>query len=207
MTVDRSLLIRASVGAAICAALAACGGSDQDQARMQAAVDSVTKADTLSVGGEVSGGSAMSDANVVSVLATANAAEVTEGQMAQRRSRNGDVKDFAKTLVNDHQDFQKEIDEAAKQAGITPQPPSAADSLKHAASQAADSLEHLSGAAFDRAWVAHEVAGHQKTLADLQRMQSTVRNQQLRDAIGDGIGKVREHLEKAQQLQAKLGTS
>lgn len=206
MPIDRSPLVRASIGVAVCAALVACGGKDQDQSRMRAAVDSITSADTLSAGGEVSGrGAAMSDANVISVLASTNGSEIAEGQLARQRSRDADVRAFAQSLVKDHQDFQKKIDDAARAAGVTPEPPQSADSLTHAAAQASDSLKRLSGPAFDRAWIAHEVDGHRKTLADLQRMQQTVRSQQLSDAIGDGIESVRKHLQKAEELQARLG--
>lgn len=212
MKLDRTVLVRASIALAICATLAACGVDDQGQRRMQAAVDSVSKPDTVTAAGEVAGTStgaattAMSDANIAAVIATANASEIADGQMAARRAQSADVKAFAKQLVADHGAFQKKIDAAARAAHVTPRPPATVDSMKQHARQADDTLAHLSGAAFDRAWVAHEVAGHQKTMADLQRMQSMAQSQQLRDAIAGGVTTVRGHLEKAQALQSKLGT-
>ena len=212
MTLDRRALIRAPIALAVCAALAACGGANQDQQRMQAAVDSVTKSDTLTAAGEVAGTStgattpAMSDANIAAVIATANTGEIAEGQMAERRAHDPGVKAFGKQLVDDHRAFQKKIDMAAKDAHVTPQPPATVDSMKQQAKQADDSLARLSGAAFDRAWVAHEVAAHQKTLGDLQRMQGMAQSQQLRDAISAGITSVQQHLQKAQALQSKLGS-
>lgn len=211
MTLDRTLLVRASIGLAICATLAACGGDDQDQRRMQAAVDSVSKPDTATSAGEVAGTSTgaitptMSDANIAAVIATANGAEIADGQLAQRRAQSADVKSFARQLVDDHRGFQRKIDAAAKDAHVTPQPPATVDSMKRQAKQADDSLAHLSGAAFDRAWVAHEVAAHQQTLSDLQHMQGMAQSPQLRDAISAGITSVQDHLQKAQALQSKLG--
>lgn len=211
MTLDRTLLVRASIGLAVCATLAACGGN-QDQARIQAAVDSVSKPDTATAAGEVAGASTgattptMSDANIAAVIATANNGEIADGQLAQRRAQSADVKAFAKQLVDDHRGFQKKIDAAAKDAHVTPQPPATVDSMKQQARATDDSLSHLSGAAFDKAWVAHEVAAHQKTLSDLQRMQGMAQSPQLRDAISGGITSVQDHLQKAQALQSKLGS-
>lgn len=207
MTLDRTLLVRASIGLAVCATLAACGGN-QDQARIQAAVDSVSKPDTATAAGEVAGATTptMSDANIAAVIATANNGEIADGQLAQRRAQSADVKAFAKQLVDDHRGFQKKIDAAAKDAHVTPQPPATVDSMKQQAKATDDSLSHLSGAAFDKAWVAHEVAAHQKTLSDLQRMQGMAQSPQLRDAISGGITSVQDHLQKAQALQSKLGS-
>ena len=211
MTLDRTLLVRASIGLAVCATLAACGGGNQDQRRMQAAVDSVSKPDTATSAGEVAGAStgattpAMSDANITAIIGAANGGEIADGQLAQRRAQSADVKAFARQLVDDHRTFQQKIDAAAKDSHVSPQPPATVDSMKQQAKLADDSLSHLSGTAFDRAWVAHEVAGHQKTLSDLQRMQGMARSQQLRAAIGAGITSVQDHLQKAQALQAKLG--
>ena len=211
MTLHRTLLVRASIALGVCATLAACGGGNQDQRRMQAAVDSVSKPDTTTSAGEVAGTSTgattptMSDANITAIIATANSGEIADGQMAQRRAQSADVKAFAKQLVDDHRAFQKQIDAAAKDSHVSPQPPATVDSMKQQARLADDSLSHLRGAAFDKAWVAHEVAGHQKTLSDLQRMRGMAQSPQLRDAIGGGITSVQDHLQKAQALQSKLG--
>lgn len=203
--------IRSAVLVAAGVSITACGADDKNKARMAAALDSVTRSDTVAAGGEVMGSTpsaatapAMSEANLVAVIAAANGSEIAGAQLAKTRSTNKDVKKLADELIDDHHDFQKKVDDAAKAAHVTPQSSPSADSLQQAGKQATDSLQRLSGTAFDRAWTAHMVADHEKTLASLQALQSSARTEDLREAISDGINTVQEHLKKAQDLQSKL---
>lgn len=215
MTNATCRVISSAVLVAASAAVVACGVNDKNKARMEAAIDSVSRSDTVAAGGEVLGSSAaanaptapaMSEASLVSLLVAANAAEVSAAQLAKTRASSKDVKDFADELIDDHKGFQKKVDDAAKDAHLTPGSSTAADSLRTASAAAADSLKTLSGGAFDRAWTAHMVADHQRTLASLQALQGSAASEDLREALSDGIRTVQEHLQKAQDLEKKLGT-
>lgn len=190
-----------------CVAAAACGGSKDD---MKASADSM-QADSMApmngMGASTGAAAAnnLSDANILSLVALANGGEVADGKMAEQHATNKDVKGFAKQMVDDHGSMQKDVDKLAKKDNLTPQSPSMADSLSKQAKQMSDSLSKLKGAAFDKAYMAHEVDEHQKTVQNLQQWQSAAQNADLKNALGDAIKKVQGHLQKAQDIQSKLG--
>lgn len=184
--------------AAVCL-LAACSGSDTQSE------DAVSAgADSLAAGSDLARDD-MTDANIMSMIATANAAEVAAGELASTKARNADVKAFARQMVTEHQAMQKEADQLATSAGITPQAPANGDSAQRASAASLDSLKTMTGADFDRAYMAGQVRDHQATLANLQRFQGAAQNADLRTMIGNTIPKVQAHLDKATQVHSQLG--
>ena len=63
------------------------------------------------------------------------------------------------------------------------------------------------GAAWDREYIAVEVAGHQAALSFLQQAQGAAQHSDLKDLIGKAIPAVQGHLTKAQDIQSKLTTT
>jgi len=63
------------------------------------------------------------------------------------------------------------------------------------------------GAAWDSAYIAHEVAVHQTVLSTLQAAQSAAQDTSLKALITKAIPNIDAHLKKAQSIQSKLGGS
>jgi putative membrane protein len=104
-----------------------------------------------------------------------------------------------------HTTIQRDVDAVATSSNITPQPPPLADSLEKRMRAQRDSLMKLSGADFDRAYVASQIAAHREALDVLNRLASAAQNPQLRNTIQQAIPKVQSHLDRAQALQRQLG--
>lgn len=151
------------------------------------------------------GGSA--DANVYAALATLNGGEVEDGNAAMHTASSSKVKQFAQQMVTDHGKLQKSVDSLAKAKNVTPAPGPVSSDLQQAHQQAADSLKTLTGPAFDRAYMAAQVQGHQKAIDVLHQLQTSAQDPDLRAAIGKAIPIVQGHLTKAQQIQKSLGTT
>ena len=78
--------------------------------------------------------------------------------------------------------------------------------MKQADSQTLATLGSAAkGAAFDKAYMDAQVAAHQKALNDLQSFSGSAPDPDLKALIDKAIPKVKEHLDKAQQLQSKVG--
>ena len=153
------------------------------------------------------GAPAMSDANILSMIGMSNANEIASSKTAQAKATNADVKSFANDMVKDHSAMQADADKVAKQANVTPQSPPQADTLKKAAAATADSLKSAAkGSAFDTQYMSAQVAAHQQTLDDLQRFQSMATSADVKTLITNAIPKVQQHLDRAKQIQSKLGT-
>jgi putative membrane protein len=146
---------------------------------------------------------AMTAPNALAMIGLSNAAEIGTSQVAQEKATRADVRDFAKMMVTDHQAMQKEADELATKANLTPTPPPQADQKRAAGDQMVQQLNSTAkGAEFDKAYVDGQVQAHQQTLTELQSMQSTVDNADVRALIEKAIPKVQDHLARAQKLQS-----
>jgi putative membrane protein len=213
---------RALAVAACAAALAACAKKDNagtDTLATSAAPAMGTDTAMSNMGGSTStaatnannaAGAATvavtSDAEILSAIGMANTTEIGEGKLAESKATSADVKSFARDMVKDHTSMQSDADKLAKSAKITPAAPAAATQMKAEATAMMDSLKAAKGPTFDQQYIAGEVADHQKTLANLQSFQGKAQNADLKNMIQQAIPKVQQHLDRAKELQTKLGT-
>jgi putative membrane protein len=187
--------------------LAGCGGSDDasnDTTPSATATPSTAGGDSAA-NDSAAGGSNMSAANVASVVAMLNASEIAEGQTAVRKARDSGVKQFGQTMIDDHLKLQKKVDSVALAKNITPQAPPQAAEMEQKTSALEDSLKALTGAAFDRAYINAQVAGHQEAIRKLNAWSSAVQDADFAAALRNAIPTIQDHLDKAKALQSKLG--
>ena len=89
-----------------------------------------------------------------------NLAEVAAGKAAVQKGSTDTVRELGQMLIDDHTALDKDLTTAAQQLNVTlPTTPSAAQQEQLAAVSA------KSGAAFDSAWIASQIAGHRQALA------------------------------------------
>jgi uncharacterized protein (DUF305 family) len=63
------------------------------------------------------------------------------------------------------------------------------------------------GAAWDKAYIDHEVSYHQAVLQTAQTAQAAAQNAELKDLITKAIPNIQAHLTKAQDIQSKLNAA
>lgn len=193
------------VSAALVAALslAACGGDDQ----VEATNDAVSAGVDSMVAGSDLAKPAMTDANIVAALSVANAGEVAAGELAGSQARDADVKAFGRMMVTDHRAMIQETDRVATAAGIVAAQGPTTDSIQRAATATTEALKPLQGADFDRAYIASQMRDHQNTLRALQHFADAAGNAELKAMIQGAMPKVQLHLDRATELQGKLGST
>jgi len=145
------------------------------------------------------GSSAMTDAQILGKMSTADSLEVANAKMLQPKLKSADAKSFAKMMITDHTKMKNDGAALAKKANITPEMPNMPNEM--------DKLSSLSGAALDSAYINMSVEDHQKDLNDLQTMQSQAQNADLKAAIEKAIPVVQKHLDRAKELQQKMSGS
>ena len=186
------------------AALAACSSgekaADTTAAAATATPDSAAAAAATAPVG-------LSAANIASVITLTNEGEIEQGKKAEDKATDAEVKAFAKQMISDHEMMQKGLDSLAKAKNLMPAPPAQADAMKAEESATMAKLDSAAkGAAFDKAYIAAQVMGHQKALDNLKTFSGGAPDPDLKTMIDGAIPKVQAHLDKAQQLQAKVGT-
>ena len=125
--------------------------------------------------------------------------EIQAGQIAQKRSKNPDIKAFGKMMVTDHTKTSKTIGPLAKAAGQTP-----ATVLDNRRQGFVDNLNKASDADFDKTYIDQQVAAHEEALSLLQGYAKDGSDAGLKDAAGKTVPMVQAHLDKAKSIQAAL---
>lgn len=143
--------------------------------------------------------SALSDTAFANKAAVGGIAEVALGKMAAAKGASKEVKDFGNMMVMDHGKANDELKGIAQKKNLTL--PSGLDAEHQAKS---DSLSKLSGAAFDKAYVAVMVEGHQKTLALMQSEASSGKDADLKAFAAKTAPVVQHHLDEITKIQAGL---
>lgn len=112
----------------------------------------------------------VSDAQIASIVVTANQIDIEAGKTAVSRSSNAAVKAFAQLMVDDHAGVNKAAVDLVTRLKVTPQDNPTSQSLKADAGKFATGVRSLTGAAFDQAYIDHEVAYHQQVIDALDKI-------------------------------------
>src|SRR5581483_2455045 len=146
------------------------------------------------------------DAQIAAIVVTANQVDIDAGKLAESKASNPEVKAFGKQMVADHTGVNKQATDLVTKLGVKPEDNPTAESLKSGGEDNLKQLRTLNGAAFDKAYVDHEVAYHQQVLDALDKtLIPSAKNEQLKALLVKVRPAFVAHLEHARQLQSSLG--
>jgi putative membrane protein len=165
----------------------------------------VTAVTALLTGFGVASAQGVTDPQIAAIVVTANQVDVDAGILAAAQSTNAEVKAFAQLMVTDHTGVNKSATDLVTKLKVTPQDNATAESLKSGGAANVAHLKTLSGAAFDRAYVDHEVAYHQQVIDAMDKtLIPGARNDELKALLIKVRPAFVAHLEHAKMLQASL---
>lgn len=148
------------------------------------------------------------DAQIAAIVVTANQVDIDAGKLAESKSQSPDVKTFAQLMVTDHGGVNRSATELVQKLHVTPEPNATSQSLQNGGDQNLATLKALSGAAFDKAYVDHEVAYHESVLNALDAtLIPSAQNAELKALLVKVRPAFVAHLEHARKIQADLRTS
>jgi putative membrane protein len=161
-------------------------------------------ADTASMAGGAQPG-ALTNANIVALLDEANMADSASGAYAVTKATSPDVKAFAKLMMGEHHALRAQGQQLAKRLGVTPELP-ANDPLKPAAESEMAALKGAAkGAAFDRTYIEQEIGIHKAVLDLAGKAHDAAQNEELKKLIEQAGPVIQKHLDRAEEIQKKLG--
>ena len=148
----------------------------------------------------------INDAQIASIVVTANQVDVDAGKLAQGKASNAEVKKFAAQMIADHEGVNKQAVALATKLKVTPQDNDTSKALKAGGDQNIAKLKTLSGSAFDKAYVDQEVTYHQAVLDAIDKtLIPGASNAELKALIVKVRPAIAAHLEHAKHIQASLG--
>jgi len=153
-----------------------------------------------------SGATGSEASGILSVIATANQAEIQGAKDAQTKASNPQVKRFAAKLAHDHQKNEQEAQALAKRLGVDLAGGAAAASESQSA--AMGELASKTGADFDRAYVEHEIQDHQQNIDKIEhQMLPAAKDPQVKAFLQKTDREMKNHLQVAKQLEQQLSKS
>ena len=148
---------------------------------------------------------APTDAQIASIVVTANQVDIDAGKLAAGTSKNADVKAFANMMVTDHSGVNKQAVALVTKLKVTPEDNPTSKSLKDGGDKNLANLKTLKGAAFDSAYIDHEVAYHQQVLDAVDKVLiPNAKNAELKDLLVKVRPAFVAHLDHAKKIQSAL---
>jgi putative membrane protein len=146
------------------------------------------------------------DAQIAHIVVTANQVDIDAGKLAASKASSKDVQAFGKQMVADHTGVNKQATDLVTRLKVKPQDNPTSQSLAKRGKENVAKLDTLKGAAFDKAYVEHEVAYHQDVLDALDKtLIPNAKNEELKALMVKVRPAFVSHLEHAKSLKASLG--
>ena len=148
---------------------------------------------------------APTDPEIAAIVVTANQVDIDAGRMAKNKSRSKDVRDFAQLMITDHTGVNKSATDLVTRLKVKPQANATSESLKKGGDDNLANLKKLQGAAFDKAYVDHEVDYHQAVIDAMDKtLIPNAKNEELKALLVKVRPAFVAHLEHAKHVQASL---
>ena len=145
------------------------------------------------------------DPQIAGIVVTANKIDVDAGKLAKSHTKNKEVSKFAQLMITDHTAVNKQAGALAKKLSVKPEDSDTSKSLKAGAAENVKNLKGLKGAAFDKAYVDHEVVYHQAVLDAIDKVLiPNAKNAELKDLIVKVRPAIAAHLDHAKMVQSDL---
>jgi putative membrane protein len=123
-----------------------------------------------------------------------NLAEVKGGQAAQQKAQNQQTKDFAQSLVQDHQQALDQLKKLADQKNVQ-----VSDQLDARHQRMNDELSSLSGADFDKRFMNQQIRAHRRAIALYQQAAQSNTDSDVKQWAQQNVASLQHHLQMAQQ--------
>ena len=145
------------------------------------------------------------DAQIASIVVTANQVDIDAGKLAATKAANAEVKKFANLMVTDHTGVNKQAVDLVTKLKVKPEDNDTSKSLKAGGDKNLEKLKGLSGAAFDKAYIDNEVTYHQAVLDAVDKtLIPSASNAELKALLVKVRPAFVSHLEHAKHVQSTL---
>jgi putative membrane protein len=145
------------------------------------------------------------DPQIAHIAYTAGSLDIEAAKQALSKAHNPEVVAFANEMVRDHTAVNDKALALVKKLNVTPEANPTRAALTTQADNERATLAKLDGAAFDKAYVANEVAYHKTVNGALRdTLIPDAQNAELKALLGTGLKLFEQHQAHAEMLAAKL---
>ena len=150
-------------------------------------------------------GAKPTDPQIAHIAYTAGQLDIDAAKQALEKSKNKEVRDFAQDMVRDHAEVNKLALALVTKLNVKPEDNDTSRALTKQAAAKRDELSKLSGATFDKAYVANEVAYHKTVNGALEStLIPSANNAELKSLLQTGLKIFQGHQQHAEDGSASL---
>ena len=148
----------------------------------------------------------MSDGQVLAIYDQTNAFDIETGELGLARGASEEVRGLARMVVADHTAVREQVAQLGQRLGLAPAPVAEAQSAAAEHRRAMRELGALSGAAFDRAYLRHEIGFHARAIQAVQvALIPATASAELRQLMIDVLPGFQHHLDETRAAARALG--
>ena len=146
-----------------------------------------------------------SDPQIAHIAYTAGVIDAAAADQAIAKSKNAEVRAFAQTMKRDHVAVNDQALALVKKLGVTPEDNPTSQALAAQAKAKNAELAALDGAAFDKAYMANEVAYHRTVNGALKdTLIPSADNAELKSLLQTGLKLFTEHQTHAEHVAGMI---
>jgi putative membrane protein len=159
----------------------------------------------LSSGALAQGSAKPTDPQIAHIAYTADVIDITAAKQAIAKSKTKAVVAFAQDMVRDHEAVNKQALDLVKKLNVTPEDNDTSKSLSKQAAEKQTELAKLDGAAYDKAYVANEIAYHKAVIGALEtQLIPSATNAELKGLLQTGLKIFQGHQQHAEHVAAAM---
>ncbi|MFM0050604.1 DUF4142 domain-containing protein [Caballeronia grimmiae] len=146
----------------------------------------------------------LTDAQRVGVFIVVNQAEVAAGELALRRTQSRSVQNYARRVIAEHDSMNRQVAAMLQQLGEQARPSVMSESLSRQIRDDLAVLDDVQGRDFDLAYLEHDIAWHQRSIAAVDDFVRTTTSADVKALMAASRPACILHLDQAQRLEWAL---
>ncbi|HSV11580.1 MAG TPA: DUF4142 domain-containing protein [Hanamia sp.] len=147
----------------------------------------------------------LTDPEIASIAVTANQIDIDYAKIAERKSKDANVINFAQTMAKDHQSVIDQAVALVTKLGVTPKDNATSKSLKAGEAKTIKLLDSKSGKAFDKAYIDNEVGYHKAVIKEVETaLIPDAQNAELKSLLQNVLPVLKSHLSHAEMVQKEV---
>jgi len=147
----------------------------------------------------------LTDPQIAHIAYTAGELDIEAAKQALAKTKNKEVREFAEDMVRDHSEVNRQALALVKKLNVTPEDNDTSRALTKQAIAKRSELSKLDGAAFDRAYVANEVAYHKTVNGALEStLIPSASNAELKSLLQTGLKIFQGHEQHAEHVASDV---
>ena len=138
----------------------------------------------------------------IKTVAKDNKREIVIGKLASEKATSKEVKSYAKMLVSQHTEANKELLKIAEGKGVEIK-----DSVDEASENKLKELKDVKGKDFDKKFISGMIEDHEKDIEQFEKRAEKTKDAELKEWIEKTLPHLKHHLSEAQKIDSTLNLS